>query len=254
MNDWPVCLLHKNTISSFHVPHVIYWLGRWEACVLHPKCCCWMHKCFFPEGRLRQEWLSPAVANTVIGVNHLFNLQWQQANSFYQHLKLFSKQPQTKTQQRWYQLWAKTLPCSCRSGCPTIPRSFCQSRYKLGQTCKSQYFVPDRPHIAIKSQENREPSSHARHAITSEGPRARQRAAMFTWVLPSREAVLWTKPAPRDEVSGLPAALTGRLGGRDREESCSGPLPEPAWGFKRTILRIKTDKSSLASNWTLQET
>lgn len=68
MNDWPVSLLHKNTISSFHMPHVIYWLGCWKAHILYPKCCCWMHKCFFPEGRLRQEWLSSPVDNTVIGV------------------------------------------------------------------------------------------------------------------------------------------------------------------------------------------
>lgn len=67
MNDWPVSFLHKNTISSFHVPHFIYWLGCWKAHILYPRYCCWMHKCFFAEGRLRQEWLSSPVDSTVIG-------------------------------------------------------------------------------------------------------------------------------------------------------------------------------------------
>lgn len=47
-----------------------------------------MHKCFFPEGGLRQEQLPPAVANTVVGVKHLFNMQQQRANSLHQHLQL----------------------------------------------------------------------------------------------------------------------------------------------------------------------
>lgn len=116
MNDWPVSLLHKNTISSFHVPHVTYWLGCWEACVLRPECCCWTHKCFFPEGRLRQQWALP---NTVIWVRPLLNLQWQWANNFYWHMKLFPKQPQTKTQRGVNT--SEPKPCPVRVGVVVPP-------------------------------------------------------------------------------------------------------------------------------------